>query len=295
MRRLRYPAEVLWLATRRWIDVGGPQFGASIAFYTMFAIAPWLVLMIALGGLFFGADAARGEIVAEIGGLVGPDAARAIQAMIESAWRSPERGSVAAILGTLTLLVGASGVFADLRRALNAIAGVAPGSGTADAVGAFVRVRLIAFALLLAFGFLALASLLLSAAIAALGKYAQAHWPTLAVLATALDLAVTVGLLALSFASLLRWLPDRPPRPRPLLISSLVAAVLFSIGKHWIGLYLGRAAFTSSYGAAGSFVVVMSWVYYTSHIMLFGAACGYADEVLSARGRERGEAQRKET
>lgn len=273
---LRYPLLLTWHAAKRWIDGSGPQLGASIAFYTMFALAPWLVLTIAVAGLVFGADAARGQIVGQIEGLIGTDAARAIQAMIAAAWK--ERASwIATLIGAGTLLLGASGVFAELRRAINAIAGIAPASSP---VNAFVRVRVTAFALLLGFGFLAVASLLLSALIAGFAGYAGHRWPALTVLATLADWIVSCAVLAVAFGALLRWLPDRPPRHRGLMISALVSAVLFTLGKSLIGLYLGRASIASSYGAAGSFVVVMLWVYYSSQIMLFGAACGYADEAL---------------
>ena len=273
---LRYPLRVAWHAAVRWADGSGPQLGASIAFYTMFALAPWLVLTIAVASLAFGAEAARGQIVGQIQGLVGSDAAHAIEAMIASAWK--ERASlVATLIGAATLLLGASGVFAELRRAINAIAGIAP---QANPVTAFVRVRVRAFALLLGFGFLAMASLLLSAVIAGFARYAGHRWPALTVLATLIDWVVSAGMLTVAFAALLRWLPDRPPRHRGLAISAVVSALLFALGKNLIGLYLARAGVASSYGAAGSFVVVMLWVYYSSQIMLFGAACGYADESL---------------
>ena len=220
---LRYPMRVTWHAAERWIDGSGPQLGASIAFYTMFALAPWLVLTIAVASLVFGAEAARGQIVGELQGLVGADAARAIEAMIASAWK--ERASlVATLIGAATLLLGASGVFAELRRAINAIAGITPQAG---AMTAFVRVRVRAFALLLGFGFLAVASLLLSAVIAGFANAAGQRWPALAVLATLSDWVISGALLTVAFAALLRWLPDRPPRHRGLAISAIVSAMLF--------------------------------------------------------------------
>jgi membrane protein len=273
---LRYAVLLTWRAAQRWIDGSGPQLGASIAFYTVFALAPWLVLMIAVAGVAFGAEAARGQIVGQIEGLIGTEAARVIEVMIASAWREPG-GAIATVLGAATLLIGASGVFAELRRAINAIAGIHP---RANPLGAFLRVRLTAFALLLGFGFLAIASLLLSALVAGFAAFAGTRWPVLATLATLLDWLVSGSLLAMAFGILLRWLPDQPPGRRGLWISAIVAAVLFTIGKHLIGLYLGRASVASSYGAAGSIVVVMLWVYYSAQIMLFGAACGYADEAL---------------
>jgi len=264
-------------AVKSWIEDRGQSMGAALAYYTLFSLAPLLLIVISLAGLVFGAEAARGQIVGQIEGLVGADAARAIEAMIDAAWRSPG-GGIAALLGVVTLLLGASGVFAELRRAINAIAGIPPSH--ASAVGAFVRVRVRAFALLLGFGFLAIASLLVSALVAAFTSYAGARWPALAALATLSDWLVSGSMLAVAFGILLRWLPDKPPRRRGLLISAIVSAVLFTLGKHLIGLYLGRATFASAYGAAGSFVVLMMWVYYSSQILLFGAACGYADEAL---------------
>lgn len=262
------PVRLGALATSRWLDDGGPALGASIAFYTMFAVAPLLVVAIAIAGAVLGPDAARGHIVTEIEGLVGPAAARSIEAMIESAWLHPH-GLVAAVLGVITLLLGASGVFSALRRALNAIGHVAP---LPSAFSTLVRARLIAFALVLGFGFLAVASLLLSATLAALGSYLSARYPGLSGLFALLDVAVSTAVLVVAFAALLRWLPDVPPSHHAVWMGATCSAVLFAVGKHLIGLYLARASVASSYGAAGSFVVVMLWVYYSAQILLFGAA-----------------------
>ncbi len=273
--RLREPLHILIGGAMRWIDVSGPQLGASIAFYTMFALAPLLVITIAIAGAVFGPEAARGQVVGEIQGLVGPVAAKAIEGMIETAWREPG-GLKAAAIGVLTLLIGATGVFAELRRTLNLIANVTP---DASVIGAFLRVRLTAFALVLGCGFLAIASLVLSAALAGVTQFLSSRYAVLGVMATVLDLAISMGVLSVAFATLIRWLPDRPPSPRAVWISAITSAVLFTIGKSLIGLYLGRASVASSYGAAGSFVIIMLWVYYSSQILLFGAAVGHiADE-----------------
>jgi membrane protein len=262
------PVRLAALAVERWLDEGGPQLGASVAFYTMFAVAPLLVVVIAIAGAVFGEDAARGRIVEEIQGLVGPEAARGIQAMVESAWLHPH-GVLAGTLGVVALLLGASGVFSALRRSLNAIARVAPKPAL---FGTMVRARIVAFALVLGFGFLAIASLVLSAAIAALGAYLTDRYPGLAELFALLDIATSTLVLAVAFAALLRWLPDAPPSRRAAWAGATCSALLFAIGKHLIGLYLARASVASSYGAAGSFVVVMLWVYYSAQILLFGAA-----------------------
>lgn len=262
------PLHMAGEAMLRWSQDGGPQLGAAIAFYTMFAVAPLLVVAIAIAGAVLGADAARGHIVGEIEGLVGPSAARGIEEMIASAWQSPH-GLLAGTLGVITLLVGASGVFAQLRKALNAIGHVAP---LPSLFGGMVRARLVAFALVLGFGFLAIASLLLSAVMAALGAYLTTRYEGLAELFALLDVAISTGVLVVAFAALLRWLPDVPPSRRAMWIGAICSALLFAIGKHLIGMYLARASVASSYGAAGSFVVVMLWVYYSAQILLFGAA-----------------------
>src|SRR5258706_12161521 len=170
------PVRLLAAATARWLDEGGPQLGASIAFYTMFAVAPLLVVAIAIAGAVFGPDAARGRVVEQIQDLVGPVAAQGIEAMIESAWLHPH-SLLAGVLGSITLLIGASGVFGALRRSLNAIGRIAP---KPSLFGTLVRTRLVAFALVLGFGFLAIASLLVSAAVAAAGAYLTDRYTGLA-------------------------------------------------------------------------------------------------------------------
>ncbi|WP_298232365.1 YihY/virulence factor BrkB family protein [uncultured Azohydromonas sp.] len=260
----------VWASVQRWINAAGPQLGASIAFYTIFSLAPLLVIAIAIAGAVFGQEAARGQVVAQIQDLVGLQAAQAIQAMIEAAWRQPG-GGLAAVMGLATLLVGATGVFAELQRALNAIGHIKP---KRTGVSAMLRVRLTAFALLLGFGFLLIASLLVSAVLAGVLQAISARYPALAVLARVSELGVSFLVLSVAFGSILRWLPDEAPSRRALIISACVSAGLFVVGKTFIGMYLGRASVASSYGAAGSFVVVLLWVYYSSQILLFGAALG---------------------
>jgi membrane protein len=233
-------------------------------------MAPLLVIAIAIAGAVFGRDAARGQVVAQIQDLVGLQAAQAIQAMIEAAWRQPG-GGLAAVMGVITLLVGATGVFAELQRALNAIGHIRP---RRSGVNAMLRVRLTGFALLLGFGFLLIVSLLVSAVLSGVLDAISARYPALAVLARVSDLGLSFLVLSVAFGAILRWLPDEAPSRRAVIISAMVSAGLFVVGKTFIGMYLGRASVASSYGAAGSFVVVMLWVYYSSQILLFGAAVG---------------------
>jgi membrane protein len=267
---LRRTLRLLVASVQRWVDAAGPQLGASIAFYTVFSMAPLLVIAIAIAGAVFGQDAARGQVVAQIQDLVGTQAAQAIQAMIEAAWRQPG-GGLAAVIAGVTLLAGATGVFAELQRALNAIGHIRP---RRTGVQAMLRVRLTAFALLLGFGFLLIVSLLVSAILAGVLEALSARYPALAVLARVSELGLSFAVLSVAFGAILRWLPDEAPSRRALIMSSTLSAGLFVFGKTFIGMYLGRASVASSYGAAGSFVVVMLWVYYSSQILLFGAAVG---------------------
>jgi membrane protein len=259
--------DVGWKAVKAWIDDGGPRLGASIAFYSIFALAPLLVIAIAIAGAVFGEEAARGQIVQQIQGLVGETAARGIETLIQSA--SQKETSVwTSIVGFFTLLLGASGVFVEMKNAFDTMwKPEKPASG----LTVMLRARLTAIGLVLGFGFLAIASLLLSALLAGLAAYFGGLIPGAEAIAAVLDVVVSTAVLTLAFAALIYFLPSAKIRPRAVWVGALTSAVLFAIGKHIIGLYLGRASVASSYGAAGSFVVVILWVYYSSQILLVGA------------------------
>jgi membrane protein len=258
-----------WGTYRLWSERGGPALGASIAFYSVFALAPLLVVAIAIAGLAFGAEAVRGRVVEQLGGLLGETAATAIEAMIAAAWR-PGQGTIAGVVGVITLLIAASGVLVELKRALNVMLDHA--AAPRAFLSAFVRARLIAFALVLGVGFLTIVSLLLSTAVAALASYVPFQFPQLQATLALLDLAASMFVLAAAFAALVRWLPDRAPSRRVVTIAALTAALLFTLGKYAVGLYLARASVVSTYGAAGSLVVLIIWVYYTSQVLLIGVA-----------------------
>jgi membrane protein len=254
-----------------WSERGGPQLGASIAFYSIFALAPLLVVAIAVAGLAFGADAVRGRVVEQLGGLLGTTAAKIIEAMIASAWQ-PGQGTVAGLIGVATLLVAASGVMVELKRALNVML---DRTVTARSmVTAFVRARLTALAMVLGVGFLTIVSLLLSTVVSALATWLPARFPDLELLLSTLDLAASLVVLSIAFSALVRWLPDRTPPARVVLIAGVSAALLFTFGKYLVGLYLARASVVSAYGAAGSLVVLIVWVFYTSQVLLVGVAFG---------------------
>lgn len=254
-----------------WSERGGPQLGAAVAFYSIFALAPLLVVAIAIAGLAFGADAVRGRVVEQLGGLLGATAARGIETMIASAW-NPREGVIAGLIAVVTLLVGASGVMVELKRALNAMLerSVTPRS----LLSSFVRTRLTAFAMVLGVGFLTIMSLLLSTAVSAIAGYLPARFPDLELVLSALDHGVSVVVLTAAFAALVRWLPDHSPPARVVAIAAFASALLFTLGKYLVGLYLARASVVSTYGAAGSLVVLIIWVYYTSQVLLIGVAFG---------------------
>lgn len=266
-RWLRRWVDVGWKSLKAWIADGGPRLGASIAFYSIFALAPLLVIAIAIAGAVFGEEAARGQIVQQIQGLVGETAARGIESLIQSA--SQKEASVwASVVGFATLLLGASGVFVEMKNAFDTMwKPEKPASG----LTMMLRARLTAIGLVLGFGFLAIVSLLLSALLAGLAAYFGGLIPGAEAIAAALDVVLSTAVLTVAFAALIYFLPSARIRPRAVWVGALTSAVLFAIGKHLIGLYLGRATVASSYGAAGSFVVLILWVYYSAQILLVGA------------------------
>jgi membrane protein len=246
-----------------------PRLGASLAYYTLFALAPVLVIAIAIGGLIFGAEAVRGEIVGQIQGLIGKEGAVAVQSMLEGASR-PSSSIPATIAGIITFFLAATGAFLELQTALNTIWRVEP-----KADGSYWRMlimqRVISFGLVVALGFLLITSLLVSAALAAIHRYMGHAFPGVVVLWEALNVIVSLGVITLLFAMIYKVLPDVKLAWRDVWVGGLVTAGLFTIGKLAIGLYLGTASIASTYGAAGSVIVILVWVYYSAQIILLGA------------------------
>lgn len=240
---------------------------AALAYYTVFSLAPLLIISIAIAGAVFGADAARGEIIAQIRGLVGDEAAVAIEGMLRNASR-PAAGTFAAVVGIATLLFGATSAFAELKQGLDQIWEAPP--QRLKGLWYTVRTRLLSFGVILALGFLLLVSLVFSAALAAL----QHLWIVsdgAGVVLQGLNLAFSFAMVAAMFAMLYKLLPSVPIAWRDVIIGALVTAALFSIGKFFIGLYLGRSAVTSMFGAAGAVILILLWVYYSALIFLLGA------------------------
>ncbi len=269
---------VLGRSVAGWWNDNVPRLGASLAYYTLFALAPILIVAISIGGLVFGPEAVRGEIVGQIQGLVGRQGAEAIQSMLEGASR-PGSSIAATVVGIITFFLGATGAFLELQTALNAIWHVEPKSD-----GSYWRVlvmqRVISFGLVVAMGFLLLTSLLVSAALAAIYRYMGNAFPGVVVLWEALNVIVSLTVITLLFALIYKVLPDVKLSWRDVWVGALVTAGLFSIGRLIIGLYLGTASIASTYGAAGSVIVILVWVYYSAQIILLGAEFtrAYVDE-----------------
>lgn len=244
------------------------RLGASLAYYTLFALAPVLLMAIAIAGLVFGAEAVRGEIVGQIDQLVGKDGALAVQGLLEGASRR-ESGIVATILGAITFLLASTGAFLELQVALNTIWRVKP--KPVGQLRAFVINRLRSFGLVIGIGFLLLVSLTVSAALAALNTWLASLSPANTTLWTIVNLLISTVVTTGLFAMLFRFLPDVRLRWRDVATGAVVTSVLFTIGQQIIGWYLGQSSVASSYGAAGSVMVLLLWVYYSCQIVLFGA------------------------
>ncbi|MBL1175739.1 YihY/virulence factor BrkB family protein [Pantanalinema sp. GBBB05] len=252
-----------------WNEDKASLWAAALAYYTVFSLAPLLLIAIAIAGAVFGEEAARGEIIGQIQGLVGRDGAEVIQTMIQNTQKPNSGGTVATIFGIGALFFGASGVFGQLQDALNAIWEVKPKPGLA--VKSFIQSRFLSFAMVLVLGFLLLVSLVLSAALAAISNFFGSLIPGYMVLGQLLNFAISFGFITLLFAAIYKFLPDVQARWKDLWVGAAFTALLFNVGKFLIGLYLGNSGVNSTYGAAGSLVIILIWVFYSAQIILFGA------------------------
>jgi len=264
----------LWWGLRGFWNDDGVRFGASTAFYAIFSLAPILVIAVSVIALMFDADPARQGLVGQFAQVVGPQGAQAVETLLARPENRPEQGVLAAIIAGATLLIGATGVFSELRDALNRM--MQARAREEHMVIAFVRVRVLAFSLVLSLGFLALASLLVSSAIEAMSQRFAPSFGGWLLLFKVASGFLSLAAVALLCAAIFRWLPDDRLPWGPLLWGATVSALLFSLGKWAIGLYLGGSGLASAYGAAGSFVVLIMWVYFTALAFLYGAAVAAA-------------------
>jgi len=273
---------VLSLSATDWSRHNCPRLGASISFYTTFSLAPVLAVAIALAAFFFGEPGARSQFVDQIAELIGTEAAKTADAALVSA-QFAEGGAFATAAAVFTILLGASGVMIELRDSLDRIF-EAPES--TESFWAVVKHRLLGLSLLLSVGFLLLVSLVVNAVLAAMIGWISPRAQWFAAFVGVLDLAVSVTLVTVFFTLLMRLLPARHPPLRPIVVASAVGALLFAAGKVGIGLYLGKTGVASAYGAAGSIVVIMVWVYYSAQIFLFAAEVARAADKVYPRRSE---------
>lgn len=269
--KLRAPRllRLFWAAIKGWSKDNVPRLGASLAYYTLFALSPILIIVIAVAGSVYGPEAVRGQIVGQIDQLIGRQGAEAIQAILQGAHRSPA-GTFAVVVGTITLFVAASGAFLELQHALNTIFRVKT-DPKKSGLERLLLSRLRSFGLVVSIGFLLLVSLLVSAALTALSQRIQRTAFGSPLLLQGLNLLVSLAVMTLLFGLIYRLLPDVRLAWRDVWTGALGTAILFSIGKFLIGLYLGQSSVASSYGAAGSIVVLLVWVYYSAQVILLGA------------------------
>ena len=256
-----------------WNDHEAPALGAALAFYSILSLAPLLVLVVAIGAMVFGHSAAQDQIIAQVEAMIGKDGADAVRGVLQHA-QQPASGTFASVVGVITLLFGAAGVFGELRVALNKIWDVKP--NPAAGVWGVIKQRLFSFGMVLAVGFLLLVSLIFSAVLAALGKFLSGALPPPETVLSGSNIFISLAGIAFLFALIFKYVPETKIAWRDVWVGALATAFFFTLGKYLIGLYLGKAAVGSPYGAAGSLVVVIVWVYYSSMIFLFGAEFTHA-------------------
>lgn len=261
--------QMIKAAVKGWVDDYAPSMGAALSYYTLFSLAPLLIIVIAVAGMVFGQEAAQGEIVAQLRGIMGVEGAVAVEGMLKAV-HEPAKGVVATIVGIAILLLGATAIFAELQSALDRIWRV-PAPKKVSGIWHLLRARLLSFGLVLGLGFLLVVSLVVSAALAALGKWWGGWFDGWKVFLEILNFVVSFGILTLLFAMIYKIMPRANISWRDVWTGASVTALLFTIGKVLIGLYLGKSSLASGFGTASSLVMMIAWVYYSAQIFLFGA------------------------
>lgn len=266
---LRALYELLRDTVNSWLDDYAPSMGAALAYYTVFSIAPLLLIVISVAGVVFGAEAARGEVVTQLRGLLGEEGGKAIESML-LAVSEPAASALTAVVGVAALLLGATTVFAELQSSLDRIWRV-PERRKSSGLWDLIRSRLLSFGMIMGIGFLLVVSLLLSAGVSALGRLwgplvEENEW-----IAHALDVGISLLMVTVVFAMIYKIMPRAKVRWPDVWLGAAVTALLFTLGKFLIGLYIGKTGVANGYGAAGSLVLLLLWVYYSAQIFLLGA------------------------
>jgi membrane protein len=261
--------ELIKQSVLAWQEDDAPSMGAAISYYTVFSIAPLLLIVMAVAGLVWGQEAIEGEIARQLTGLLGPEAARSVQALVHSADR-PTEGAWASALSVVVLVVGATTVFAELQSALDRIWQL-PRQDARSGWWQLLRSRLLSLGFILGLGFLLAVSLVLSAAIGAFGQWASGRLPAYEAVLQMANTTLSLGIATALFALMFKLMPRERIAWRDVWMGAVVTAILFEVGKLLIGLYIGKSSLSSSYAAAGSLVVLLVWVYYSAQIFLLGA------------------------
>ncbi|MEH1983899.1 MAG: YihY/virulence factor BrkB family protein [Nostoc sp.] len=253
---------------KEWSEDKASRLAAALAYYTIFSIAPLLIIVIAIAGAVYGEEAARGQIVGQIQGLVGPDGAKFLETAIQNA-NKPQTGTIASIISVVVLILGATGLFTELQDAMNTIWEVKPKPGRG--VTNMIRLRFLSFAMVIGIGFLLLVSLVISTALAALVTYFSNLLPGVDFIWQILNFILSFAITTFLFGLIFKVLPDVKIAWSDVLVGAILTSFLFSIGRFLLGQYLGNGSFGSAYGAAGSLVVILAWVNYAAQILFFGA------------------------
>ncbi|MEH1855520.1 MAG: YihY/virulence factor BrkB family protein [Nostoc sp.] len=253
---------------KEWSEDKASRLAAALAYYTIFSIAPLLIIVIAIAGAVYGEEAARGQIVGQIQGLVGPDGAKFLETAIQNA-NKPQTGAIASIISVVVLILGATGLFTELQDAMNTIWEVKPKPGRG--VTNMIRLRFLSFAMVIGIGFLLLVSLVISTALAALVTYFSNLLPGVDFVWQILNFILSFAITTFLFGLIFKVLPDVKIAWSDVLVGAILTSFLFSIGRFLLGQYLGNGSFGSAYGAAGSLVVILAWVNYAAQILFFGA------------------------
>jgi membrane protein len=256
-------------AASAWINDYAPSMGAALSYYSVFSMAPLLLIIISIAGLIFGEEAVKGELFGQLRGLLGADGASAVEGLLASV-SQPAEGVLATTVGVVVLLVGATSVFGELQDALDRI-WRAPGRDSTGGLWALLRARLLSFGMILGIAFLLMISLVLSAAVAAMGKWWSGALGAWEVIAQVVNFAVGFLLTTGVFAMIYKIMPRVSVRWHDVWLGAIVTSLLFTIGRLLIGLYIGKSGVTSGFGAAGSLIVIFVWVYYSAQIFLIGA------------------------
>jgi membrane protein len=275
-----------------WKDDDAPRLGAALSYYTTFSLAPLLLIAVAIAGLAFGREAAQGRIVDEIGGVLGKSGGEAIQAMVASAAK-PKEGILATVLGVMALLFGASGAFNELREAMNTVWEVPKKAG--GGIKAIIKDRILSFAMVLFIGFLLLVSLVVSAGLSAMGDMMGGFLTEKMHILQIVNMVVSLAVVTVLFAMIFKFVPDATPVVgwKDVWVGAFMTSIFFTLGKVALGVYIGRGTVGSAYGAAGSLLVILVWVYYAAQILFFGAeltqvyASRHGSRVAAPGDRER--------